>query len=1305
MGKGKKKKPISPKKSIQSLQESRDGGQIALRGYTYQFLYACYLMLTNQNENTLFQLEGIEDVDRIEKQDSGQITHIQLKYSVNRQNASFLADVLQNFLEAYLLDKDRYFKMVYDFPVANGNLKKILEGKLDEASLKYWKEVIEKIKESQTSWDWSQYNFEDFLSRLSFENLKKEIFEDEIEKALIQYHDISTDNLKLYVNSIKILCLKKMENRDLITRKELVSCVEAVKMDISKGAQNPAHSWIRKLSFSKNAAEHENDFYEGKKATPADIAKNLPVERPMLEGKIITSIQENIVTVIKASSGQGKTTLALRSAYLLQNEYTAYQVTVCDNNEQLGNTVQYFNSRLRLGEKLLVLIDNLDGRVQKWNGLVQLLQAELPTNYKVLLTTREIDWYNYSGDLSNIRSINIIVPTLEEQEAKNIFQKLKETGNLHPSITNWKREWNRIAERKLLIEYVYLLTHGEMLSERITAQMKEVGQSSFGQLKCDILRKVCFADVCGVKLTVRNLFCSQKDYAGADFGELLKNLESEFLIHLNTDDNYVEGLHPIRSWHIVNQLHEFVPLENTAISVIKMVEKKDYVVLFSHIHEFSLNKSAFFKEALDFLWDENDLSGCLRAVKGLFSGDVLQYYRDKKELFDDANNHFGIELIAMEKCPFKTFDKFDVSVQTLDSLQKIHPDNPNVKYLQELRDKIPDCDLTQLFVFNFCSTLYQKAKTVSFEQVTDLESYSKISEWIYDITSELSLVAEIPLNEVWKKSDRMSLECMARLMYLSFCSNQTAYRAYISQNMDEILTYYKHMTKSHSVYVDETSDAIHVEYILSLSEIGNANEESVSRIKQLCRMLPIFKKYCTDALKPEIEMLKNYFVPDDAHKEMPIENVVIMFHQHLTSLWNKTILSNYEFDTVTDWMVYWLNVRNHICVMANDYCECLSKAENPKLLKNAIRKSISIYNDYLKLINEERKYPRAMRPFEEENLEAKTFQNIRTKYFVSMMNFAKQFPGFLGRDSKNLRLAMFNILAAQRSLLDTQQYFDKMLLNDNLLKAKHLQLCELESVNVNRLMMGCFYHYDNPMNKGFNKYTIQSWYDAKCTDERKKTENDISDLKKYYTVNFPENCYYSGILNCYPIILKGFNKNSADEQNRLLVSCMPFSNSQFDNLMILFETEEGKIENAAYCIPKQFLAYVKNILESPSAEVQENRTSIYPVEVTPQMLGCFSQKYIVEKAEDNLTKSIISEIGEYLWDYSMCRKLLAGPEDSDYGIEQLDFYRMAINEKMTLLDLAEAKCIEPVCLKVFSGSDFSSEEYNGLLNTLVFNNV
>ena len=38
--KKKSKKPIPPKANIQELNESRDGGQIALSGYSYQFLYS-----------------------------------------------------------------------------------------------------------------------------------------------------------------------------------------------------------------------------------------------------------------------------------------------------------------------------------------------------------------------------------------------------------------------------------------------------------------------------------------------------------------------------------------------------------------------------------------------------------------------------------------------------------------------------------------------------------------------------------------------------------------------------------------------------------------------------------------------------------------------------------------------------------------------------------------------------------------------------------------------------------------------------------------------------------------------------------------------------------------------------------------------------------------------------------------------------------------------------------------------------------------------------------------------------------------
>ena len=390
--KKKNKKITAPKANIQELSISRDGGQIALRGYSYQFLYSCYLILSSSNPSNFFQLEGIEDIDCImQKNGSNDITHIQLKYSVNKQDANFLTDVLKNFLEAYLLDQNRFFKLVYDFPVAKGHLSKIFASKLDEKSRTHWAGVISNIKKNNPSWNWSVYDFDKFISHLSFEKIEKSILATEIEKTLIRIYEINTDNVSLFANSIKILCFEKMEQRAYVTKAELDSKIQSVKIDISKGPQNPAHSWIRKLDYSKPSIDEGCSFYEGKKATPADIVSGFPIKRPSLEKDVINSICENMVTVIKASSGQGKTTLALRAAYILQNEYIPYQLLWCDEIKEIGNIVQYFKARIQLGEKILILIDNLDNHLSKWNYLVQLLQSELHCHYKLLITSREMD--------------------------------------------------------------------------------------------------------------------------------------------------------------------------------------------------------------------------------------------------------------------------------------------------------------------------------------------------------------------------------------------------------------------------------------------------------------------------------------------------------------------------------------------------------------------------------------------------------------------------------------------------------------------------------------------------------------------------------------------------------------------------------------------------------------------------------------------------------------------------------------------------------------------------------------------------
>lgn len=82
MGKGtnkKGKKVAVPKANIQELNASRDGGQIALRGYSYQFLYSCYLILSSSSPGISFQLEGIEDIDCIKQKNEALRAYLWVK--------------------------------------------------------------------------------------------------------------------------------------------------------------------------------------------------------------------------------------------------------------------------------------------------------------------------------------------------------------------------------------------------------------------------------------------------------------------------------------------------------------------------------------------------------------------------------------------------------------------------------------------------------------------------------------------------------------------------------------------------------------------------------------------------------------------------------------------------------------------------------------------------------------------------------------------------------------------------------------------------------------------------------------------------------------------------------------------------------------------------------------------------------------------------------------------------------------------------------------------------------------------------
>ena len=80
-----------------------------------------------------------------------------------------------------------------------------------------------------------------------------------------------------------------------------------------------------------------------------------------------------------------------------------------------------------------------------------------------------------------------------------------------------------------------------------------------------------------------------------DIGQILKSMTDEFLVHISQDGDYIEGLHPVRSRHIVEYLHEYYPLEETAYNITKLADLQDFSVLFLIILNFRLIRKVFIR--------------------------------------------------------------------------------------------------------------------------------------------------------------------------------------------------------------------------------------------------------------------------------------------------------------------------------------------------------------------------------------------------------------------------------------------------------------------------------------------------------------------------------------------------------------------------------------------------------------------------------------------------------------------------------------------------------------------------------------
>lgn len=93
-------------------------------------------------------------------------------------------------------------------------------------------------------------------------------------------------------------------------------------------------------------------------------------------------------------------------------------------------------------------------------------------------------------------------------------------------------------------------------------------------------------------------------------------------------------------------------------------------------------------------------------------------------------------------------------------------------------------------------------RTFRFDGIKDITSYTSISEWIYNINPEWNVSAGFSLDDLWSKPEKLMLECVSTLMYLSYCGNREKYMEFVERNLKSILTYLKQWTRSHRVFID-----------------------------------------------------------------------------------------------------------------------------------------------------------------------------------------------------------------------------------------------------------------------------------------------------------------------------------------------------------------------------------------------------------------------------------------------------------------------------------------------------------------------
>ncbi len=1211
---------MSLNKSLQTIKEQRDGGSIAIRGFNFQFLYACFQILQelSEEDNYSISLEGIEDIDILHHNE-----FIQVKSSKNSIDASTFWNmgVLKNYFEVYQKDSKLNFRFVHNTTISNGNLKGIEKKKLDSKALKFWEDKIKQLD------DTDNINIQEFLQKITFEKVDKESMFIECKKLLLEKFDLNTGTEEQCLFSLLYYISQWSEHSTTIRHLDVLQVVQSVKDASSKTPTNEAikQNLITPISYDIDKNSTDMGYFDGKSAKPIHIALGLPVERKHWQTQVQESLEEYDVTVIKSSSGQGKSTLAWQTAYSLRkNGYSIYQLRNCNNFGNVEEIVDFIETRVKIGLTPLIVVDGLDQGVKEWDKLAERL-FDLPV--KIIVTTREEDWYRYGLDISKV-NLKIVDIKLFQDEAKSIFTQLKEKNKLHEDITNWQSIWEKIEAKGLLIEYVYLLTHGSMIKERLNQQIKELNQEEDDvAAKLEILRMVSLADILNIKIQTKKLteYIQQSIGFSSDRGELYKILENEYYVQF--DKKYVEGLHPVRSQHLVDILHETLSIEESLINLLKLIDNEsiyDYFITVPFLIG-EEDKKDFFEATSEIIASKNFIN-IVEALDGLMHYEPYSYWLENKDIYDDVYNQGLIQLFVNFNPPFSDLNSLEEINKTLQT--------DTSKYVVEQKNNLSIFTFENTFVVMFCLCLSKKMVDFKLDKYSSYDGLAYLIKWFKKTKAVIPEFMIFDENFLLKELQSKEVENVVDLYVYFHIVYPQEYLQFIERYKYTLFSILKE--KTNSLIIQESDNELDIQYLASNESMDKLNECSMERIDILKEIFVHYNKFNSKVIYlpfPNEEMYK--YAVQESYKAIPRENLFDEFDIHLNVIWRKTIMRQYSYETIYEWQEYYRKLRLKFI----EFMKACNKLFEYILEGKKTKDIYQLYQEIFSLLQIEKEFPVKTIKYNDEEEFEDELKNIND-FKSSYKNFVNQLTSIL--DQSNSHLPLSNLHDAYLRLSAMQNAFDTI--QKSTYEYFDMEIIKKEEILwLDRLLKTVQFFVDVPRKTIVGaKEKILVWHEGKRKEELETVYAILESLK----IEFNYKVYYPVrvIEKKFKEIVIGIEDFEEGDLGEILFSLVDFYESNIDYINII--RVHNKEASYGFRVSKAFFGKVQIVLDGGDY-VESEFGNPLPLNVTGELLETLNEKIVMESQPEEIPKTIFIEIMYDIWKLTEYRARL----DKDNKIE------------------------------------------------------